>query len=105
MDAKQVFQMIFTSPSSAKGDIDMPLVIEALASPGSYRQRRKPSSKCPSVTVQLGMDGQVTARAIAYAAVVACSDNLYINLRKFWQLKSISGNTMWPVRNNYLKRK
>ena len=37
--------------------------------------------------------------------VVACSDNLYINLRKFWQLKSISGNTMWPVRNNYLKRK
>ena len=36
---------------------------------------------------------------------VACSDNLYINLRKFWQLKSISGNTMWPVRNNYLKRK
>ena len=37
--------------------------------------------------------------------VVTCSDNLYINLRKFWQLKSISGNTMWPVRNNYLKRK
>ena len=36
---------------------------------------------------------------------VACSDNLYINLHKFWQLKSISGNTMWPVRNNYLKRK
>ena len=37
--------------------------------------------------------------------VVTCSDNLYINLRKFWQLKSVSGNTMWPMRNNYLKRK
>ena len=36
---------------------------------------------------------------------VACSDSLYINLRKFWQLKSVSGNTMWPMRNNYLKRK
>jgi len=55
--------MIFTSPSSAKGDLD------AEAVPEPQGRRKKTPSKRPPVATQLKMDGQVTARAIAYAAV------------------------------------
>ena len=55
--------MIFTSPSSARGNLDEEPVTE------TRRRRKKTPSKRPPVAVQLGMDGQVTARAIAYAAV------------------------------------
>jgi len=55
--------MIFTSPSSAKGNLDA----EPLPEPQG--RRKKTPSKRPPVAIQLKMDGQVTARAIAYAAV------------------------------------
>ena len=55
--------MIFTSPSSAKGNLD------AEAVPESQGRRKKIPSKRPPVATQLKMDGQVTPRAIAYAAV------------------------------------
>ena len=58
--------MIFTSPSSARGDLDVE------ASPEPQGKQRKIPSKRPPVATQLGMDGQVTARAIAYAAVQVC---------------------------------
>ena len=55
--------MIFTSPSSAKGNLN------AEAAPEPQGRRKKTPSKRPPVATQLKMDGQVTARAIAYAAV------------------------------------
>ena len=58
--------MIFTLPSSAKGNLDT----EPLPKPQGGR--KKNPSKRPPVAVQLKMDGQVTARAIAYAAVQVC---------------------------------
>ncbi|KAF9789312.1 hypothetical protein BJ322DRAFT_1208558 [Thelephora terrestris] len=59
----KTFQMIFTSPSSARGNLDAEETSEAQG------RRRKAPSKRPSVAAQLRMNGQVTARAIAYAAV------------------------------------
>ena len=67
--AKQAFQMIFTSPSSASGNID---ATEAPVNPPPYGRHRKGPSKRPPVATKLGMGGRVTARAIAYAAVVVC---------------------------------
>ena len=58
--------MIFTSPSSAKGNID---ATEGPADPQPRGGRKKKTSKRPPVAAKLGMDGKVTARAIAYAAV------------------------------------
>jgi hypothetical protein len=55
--------MIFTSPSSALGDLDEEV------DPALQKKRKDSSSKRPPVATQIGMDGQVTARAIAYAAV------------------------------------
>ena len=57
--------MIFTSPSSAKGNLDA----EAIPEPPNQGRHKKTPSKRPPVAAQLKMDGQVTARAIAYAAV------------------------------------
>jgi hypothetical protein len=54
--------MIFTSPSSARGNLD----VEVTEPQG--RRRRIPSKR-PPVATQLKMDGQVTPRAIAYTAV------------------------------------
>ena len=51
------------SPSSARGNLD------AEETPETQSRRRKTPSKRPSVAAQLRMNGQVTARAIAYAAV------------------------------------
>jgi len=58
--------MIFTSPSSARGNLDAKDVPEPQA------KQRKTPSKRPPVATQLKMDDQVTARAIAYAAVQVC---------------------------------
>ena len=58
--------MIFTSPSSARGNLDAEDV------PEPQRKRRKAPSKRPPVARQLAMDDQVTPRAIAYAAVQVC---------------------------------
>jgi len=58
--------MIFTSPSSARGNLDAEPV------PEPRGKRKRMPSKCPSVATQLRMDSQVTARAIAYAAVQVC---------------------------------
>jgi hypothetical protein len=55
--------MIFTSPPSARGNLD------AEGVPEPQGKRRKTPSKRPPVATQLKMDGRVTARAIAYAAV------------------------------------
>ena len=55
--------MIFTSPSSARGNLDAEPV------PEPQGRRKKTPSKRPPVAAQLRMDGQVTVRAIAYAAV------------------------------------
>lgn len=57
--------MIFTSPSSARGNLDAGVTTE----PEAQGRRRKVPSKRPPVATQLGMGGQVTARSIAYAAV------------------------------------
>jgi len=59
--------MIFTSPSSARGNLDEE------EAPASARTRKKAPPRRPPVAVQLRMDGRVTARAIAYAAVQVCS--------------------------------
>jgi len=64
--AEQTFQMIFTSPSSARGNLDAEPV------PESRRKCRKGLSKRPPIATKLRMDGQVTACAIAYAAVQVC---------------------------------
>ena len=61
--------MIFTSPSSAGGNLDAQPVVDAPVVPQSRNQRKKKPAKQPSVAVQLGMNDQVTVRAIAYAAV------------------------------------
>lgn len=64
--------MIFTSPSSAKGNID---VTEASADPQPSQPSRprrrhgKTASKRAPVATKLMMDGRVTVRAIAYTAV------------------------------------
>ena len=58
--------MIFTSPSSARGDLGT----EALLKPQG--RRNKTFSKRPPVAVKIGMDDKVTARAIAYTAVQVC---------------------------------
>ncbi|KAF9783394.1 hypothetical protein BJ322DRAFT_1008007, partial [Thelephora terrestris] len=59
----KTFQMIFTSPSSARGNFDAEPVPE-------HRERRKKApSKRPPVAEQPRMDGQVTTRSIAYVAV------------------------------------
>ena len=55
--------MIFTSPSSARGNLD------AEEDPVPIGKRKGSTAKRPSVAAELRMDGQVTARAIAYAAV------------------------------------
>ena len=55
--------MFFTSPSSARGNLDEEEV------PEPWGKQRKTTSKRPSNGTKLKMDGQVTARAIAYAAV------------------------------------
>ena len=55
--------MIFTAPSSARGNLDKETV------PEPQGKHKKMPSKCPPIAVQAGMDGQVTAQAIAYAAV------------------------------------
>ena len=60
--------MIFTSPSSSKGNLDTAVV------PEPRGRHKKTPSKRPPVATQLKMDDQVTPRAIAYAAVqVHCS--------------------------------
>ena len=60
---EQTFKMIFTSPSSARGNLDAEEVLEP-------RGKQKTTlTKRPSVAMELKMNGQVTARAIAYAAV------------------------------------
>ncbi|KAF9778115.1 hypothetical protein BJ322DRAFT_1214801 [Thelephora terrestris] len=59
----KTFQMIFTAPSSARGNLDAERV------PGPRDRQKKTPSKRPPVAEQLRMDGQVTARSIAYAAV------------------------------------
>ena len=61
--SKQTFQIIFTSPSSARGNLD------AEPAPATREKLKMLPSKRPHVAAQLRMDGQVTARAIAYAAV------------------------------------
>jgi hypothetical protein len=58
--------MIFTSPSSARGNLDVE------PAPEPRGKRKKMPSRRPPVATQLRMDGQVTARAIAYAAVQVC---------------------------------
>ena len=58
--------MIFTSPSSARGDLDAEDIAPV---PVPQGKRRRNPSKRPPVAAQLKMDGQVTARSIAYAAV------------------------------------
>ena len=58
--------MIFTSPSSARGNLDA----EEIPEPQG-RQKKTPSKR-PPVATQLKMSGQVTARAIAYAAMQVC---------------------------------
>ena len=58
--------MIFMSPSSAQGNLDTEQV------PGRWEKTKKVPSKCPPIAEQLRMDGQVTARSIAYAAVQVC---------------------------------
>ena len=58
--------MIFTSPSSAQGNLD------AERAPEPQGRRKKTPPKRPPVATQLRMDGQVTTRAIAYAAVQVC---------------------------------
>ena len=63
--------MIFTSPSSARGNLDEE------ETPEAQGRRRKSPSKRPSVATQLRMNGQVTARAIAYAAVQVCPSISY----------------------------
>ena len=63
--------MVFTSPSSARGNLDAEETLEAQG-----RQRKAPSKR-PSVAAQLRMNGQVTACAIAYAAVQVCLSIYY----------------------------
>jgi hypothetical protein len=63
--------MIFTSPSSARGNLDEE------ETPETQGRRRKSPSKRPLVTAQLRMNGQVTAHAIAYAAVQVCLSIFY----------------------------
>ena len=58
--------MIFTSPLSAQENLDGEAVPE-----GGGRKKSVLSGR-PSVAVELKMDGQVTARAIAYSAVQVC---------------------------------
>lgn len=58
--------MIFTAPSSAEGNLD------AVPIPEPRLKRKKAPSKHPPVAEQLRMDGQVTARSIAYVAVQVC---------------------------------
>lgn len=58
--------MIFTAPSSARGNLDAEPI------PEPRGKRKTMPSKRPPVAIQLGMDGQVTTRAIAYAAVQVC---------------------------------
>ena len=65
--------MVFTSPSSARGNLDE----EDTPEPQLGGRRRKTPSKRPSVAVQLRMNGQVTARAIAYSAVQVCAFTCY----------------------------
>ena len=60
--------MVFTSPSSARGNLDAEEEV-----PSSRGKRAKIPSKRMPVATQLKMDGQVTARAIAYAAVQVCN--------------------------------
>ena len=60
--------MIFTSPSSAQWDSDVAATPTPVR-PELRGKRRKAPAKRPPVGTELGMDGQVTARAIAYAAV------------------------------------
>ena len=55
--------MIFTSPSSSRGDLDEEAILD------QNGKQRKMRSKRPSVAANLRMDGEVTVRAIAYAAV------------------------------------
>ena len=55
--------MIFTSPSSARGDLDQGPI------PAPRGKQGKQPPQRPPVSAQLRMDGQVTARAIAYTAV------------------------------------
>lgn len=59
----KTFQMIFTSPSSARGNLDAE---ETTVEP-RVRKRRTPSKR-PPVAEQLKMNGMVTPRAIAYVA-------------------------------------
>ena len=66
---QKTFQMIFTLPSSAEGDLDALPVVNAPAVSQPHKKRKKKPAKRPSVAIQLGMNGQVTVRAIAYAAV------------------------------------
>ena len=61
--ASCTFQMMFSSPSSAKGNLDA----EPLPEPRGRRERTPP--KRPPVAPQLKVGVQATARAIAYAAV------------------------------------
>ena len=61
--------MIFTAPTSAQGNLDEEL-LEPVPEP--QRKRKKTTSKRPLVVVKLKMDGQVTVRAITYAAVQVC---------------------------------
>lgn len=56
--------MIFTAPSSARGNLDA----EEVPEPRRRPQKKMPSKR-PPVADQLRMDGKVTPRAIAYAAV------------------------------------
>ena len=73
----QTFQMIFTSPSSAKGNLDAPPV---QTGPQPHGKRKKAPPKRPPVAVQLKMDSQVTPQSIAYAAVQVCNVLCWISL-------------------------
>ena len=83
--------MMFTSPSSAQGNLDAePIALDPERPP----KRKLTASKRPDVTTELGMGGQVTARAIAYTAVQVC---LYINtLPSLHHYSSSTSHSMMP---------
>ena len=77
--------MIFTAPSSAWGNLDEEPV------PKPQAKHKKTPSKHPPITVQVGMDGQVTAWAIAYTAVQVshsprCSSSLTLSSKLHFAL-------------------
>lgn len=80
--------MIFTSPSSARGNLDAEDIPEAQ---GTQGKRRKTPPSQPPVAAQLKMDGQVTARAIAYTAVQVSHSSMLQCSRSPVQIENFSG--------------